>query len=116
MQPGTLSIAFTRGDDYALELTFTDDGAPPVALDYSAMTFAAQIRPFEDDTFVVPFTVDDTDSDTGVVILSLTAAQTALLDGVHAWDLEVVDGANATTTILAGTATVKADVTRAIVP
>lgn len=116
MQPGTLNIAFTRGDGYTLELTFTDNQDPPVALDYSGMTFAAQLRRFEDDTIAVDFSIDDSDSDTGIVVLSLTAVETAELERAYAWDLELTDGADVPTTILAGTVAVKPDVTRAPVP
>lgn len=112
MQPGTLNLAFTRGDDYQLSLTFTDSGDPPVALDYSTMSFAAQLRRFEDDIIAVDFTIDDSDSDTGVIVLSLTAVETADLERAYAWDLELTDGALAAVTILAGTVAVRPDVTR----
>lgn len=111
MVPGALDIAYTRGDDYTLRLEFKDADTN-AQLDWSTMSFSAQLRKFEDDVLAATFTVDDTDSDTGVVLLTLTAAETADLGRAYAWDFERVDTDGQVLTVLAGTATVKLDVTR----
>lgn len=112
MQPAARDLAFYQGDDYAHEITFTDDATPPAALDLSAYRFAAQFRRWHADPDAVDFAVDVTQADTGLIILSLTAAQTAGLPSKGVWDLEVTLPSGAIETWLAGAVAVGRDVTR----
>ena len=119
--PGTFDIAAYRGDTKEWTLTFADDAAAPV--DMSAWTWLAQVRASRDepDTVVATFTVDDTNAATGTLILTLPAAQAALLvtgttDGLptpgkatYYWDLQGTDG-TVVKTWLAGKVKVTGDV------
>jgi len=99
-----------RGDTFAHELVFTDDGDPfPVVGELSA-----QIRPqgLVDDaagTELASFTVTQPESHR--VILGLPPEVTVLLPLGWVWDLQLID-AGVTTTLLAGSGRTVNDVTR----
>ena len=102
-----------RGDTYSHVVTVVDDLA--AAVDLSDRAWVAEVRAYADAADVlVSFTVDDSDAATGVLVLSLTAAQTATTlsrDGV--WDLQgtfTADGA--VETLLAGSVSLTKDKTR----
>lgn len=106
MEPAKLDRKCTRGDSYSCTFTFSDDDG---AIDYSGDDIAAQVRPNYDspDSQAQDFAIDDTDADTGIVIISLTAEQTAVLPVDCVWDFVINE-----TTLFAGAFTVKKDVTR----
>lgn len=131
--PGTLDLvgdaAIYQGDIYEHELTFTDDADTPAALNLSTGTWRAQLRrhPADDDV-LASFTIDTTGAATGVLVISLTASQTAALgaalvalletgrryqravtDVEAYWDLEDTDSG---ATYLAGRAAVVLEVSR----
>src|SRR5689334_7216464 len=87
--PATISRTAYQGDKFALTVRFFSDDAKTVPIDLSAGTWRAQIRRNESSsTVLATFNVDTTDADTGVLVLSLTAAQTAELPQSCVWDLE----------------------------
>ena len=110
MTPAIVNLTLTAGDGYSHEFTFTDGTS---VLDVSAYTHRAQIRSKPAAIEAVDFTIDETSAATGVVTVSLTAAQTRLLaSGVWQWDMErELDGAYPQT-VLAGTLRVTPDITR----
>lgn len=110
----TRAITIYQGDTYTHEITVQDDAGAPV--DLSDRTWAAQIRAYATaDTALADFAVDATDAATGVLVLSLTAAQTAALPGRPAvWDLQGTYTADSTveTLIPNSVVTVTQEVTR----
>lgn len=106
--PATRNLTIYMGDAYDHEITFTDADGDPINM---AGTWRAQIRKrVSDAAALVAFTVDTTDAATGVLVLSLTKAETAALtDGGAWWDLEET---GAGVTYLRGTVAITQDVSR----
>lgn len=114
--PGKADLTLYRGDTRVWMVTFTaDDGS---ALDLSGQTWVAQIRSdlARTDPVVATVTVDDTDSATGGLTLTLPAGEAANLgpldDAGKAtlhWDLQS-DDAGVVQTWLAGKVKVTGDV------
>jgi len=103
------ALRIEQGADYALPLTFTQDG---VAYDLTGVTIAAQMRETVESTDAVSFTITAAAPTTGVAIMSLTAATTTAItytSGV--WDMEFTD-AGIVTRPLEGITEVKKNVTR----
>lgn len=107
LTPAELNILFTRGAPLEGTLDFTD-GTDPI--DFSGSTFAAQVREYPDapDIVAIDWDIDDSDSATGVLVISLTAEQTAALPPTSYWDLQMADGS----TLLRGVLSPEPDVTR----
>ena len=103
--------AIRRGDDYGLPITFVDDAG--VAVSFAGVTFLAQIRPGPTSTTVVEtFTVTVSGAGNNIVTITLTAAETSVLEaGKHVWDLQGTAG-GVVTTWLAGRAYIDNDVSR----
>ena len=99
--PGELDInGVYRGDDWALTVTMVDEFGGVV--DVSARTYVALVETLAK-VSETTMTVDATDAATGVIVLSLTDAQTlALTSKVYHWDLKETDAATLITTVLAG--------------
>ena len=110
--PAATNIVITRGDTTTLVITITG-GSPVAALDITGRTYTAQVRGnSEDTTAEVAFTCTLTTPLSGILTCVLTATQTATLEpGNHVWDLQE-NASGVISTILAGTFTVLADVTR----
>jgi hypothetical protein len=99
-------INVVGGDTLRRELRFRRLGVP---VDLSAWTFTAQWRPNEGSMEFLNFTVDSTGLSTGLLVLSMTGAQTATIrSGV--FDVQI-DGAQ-TYTLLVGRVNWKRGVTR----
>lgn len=76
-RPGRAKINIPRGDDYELELEFQVDG---VVESQAGATWLAQIREGPTSAAVLTtFAVDTTNATTGIIVLTLTAAQTTAL-------------------------------------
>ena len=114
--PGKADLSLYRGDTRVWVVAFTaDDGT---SLDLSGRTWVAQIRSDlnRTDPVVATITVDDTDSATGSLTLTLTAAEAANLGPLDDtgkatlhWDLQS-DDAGIVQTWLAGKVKVVGDV------
>jgi len=75
--PDTLDLAFYAGDGVNLQLTVTDAANSPLPVDGEIL---AQIRPTKiSSTVSATFAVDLTDASMGVILISLTGAQTTAL-------------------------------------
>jgi len=110
--PGDAPLTLYRGDTRVWTVTFVDDS--DVSLDLSGRTWVAQIKDDKDRTnaAVATITVDDTDSATGELLLTLPAGQAAALgnDGTTLyWDLQSDDD-GVVQTWLAGKVKVTGDV------
>lgn len=110
--PATLNLEETQGDDWSITCNFID--ASGYAIDLSASTFTAQIRKrgSRNSSLVTSFSIDTSDADVGVLVLSLTAEQTALLTQKHYYyDLQQDDYYGYRLTVLAGKITLTREVT-----
>lgn len=109
--PADQDLTITRGDTETLVVTLTTDGTTPI--DVTGRTYRAQIRQAQDSrTIKASFTCTVTDGANGVVTCVLSAADSATLPvGISYWDLEET-ASGVVTTVLSGTVTVLADVTR----
>jgi len=105
------NLTVTRGDTLTLVVVMTTDGVTP--LDVSGRTYAAQLRTSVDAANAsATFTCTVTDGPNGEVTCTVSAAATALLSpAVYVWDLQETAGSSVAT-VLTGTVTVVADVTR----
>jgi hypothetical protein len=114
LQPATLNVAYYRGDIRPITINVTENG---VALDVSADAFIAQLRRDEDGELVTELEIDDTDADTGVLIVQPAEADVDDLSGTYKWDLRrTVNGATKPVTLVEGTYKVARDVSRAVTP
>jgi hypothetical protein len=122
LSPEVLNLLLYAGDQFVYTLEFADPETH-AALDVSGYTFAAQIRTAQTAaTSTATFSIDTTDADIGVIVVSLTPAQTAALctpgggaaTKAYTWDLQrtAVDDADDVRTLFAGTVTVTLDRTR----
>lgn len=75
------------GDDTVFESIFVDDGLG-VAIDMSAHTFEAVWRPSPSSRTEITLTVDDSAANTGIIVVSANAAQTAQMESDGVWDLQ----------------------------
>ena len=110
-QPADQDLTIMRGDTETIVVTITTDGTTPVNI--TGRTYRAQIRSQADSTTIkATFTCTVTNGAAGQVTCILSATSSAALSaGLYYWDLEE-NASGTVTTILAGTVTVLADVTR----
>jgi hypothetical protein len=109
--PGVQNLTFVRGDTETVQVTMTSDGTTPINI--TGRTYAAQLRSTPDiSAIAATATCTITDGSNGVMAATFAATDTADLDpGNYYWDLQETNG-SVITTVLAGTVTVLADVTR----
>ncbi len=98
------------GDTLTIEYRFRDDTDTPV--DLTAWTFTAQWRAAPSEATSVPFTVDQTNRSTGVIVLTMSATQTAAMGRSGVFDLQGVNG-SVVRTFVSGSTVYTPDVTRA---
>ena len=110
-QPADQDLIITRGDTETLVVTITTDGS--TAVDITGRTYTSQIRTQQDSTTIkASFTCTVTSGAAGQVTCVLSATSSAALSaGLYFWDLQE-NASSVISTILAGTVTVLADVTR----
>jgi hypothetical protein len=109
--PADQDLTIVRGDTETLVVTMTTDGTTPVNI--TGRTYRAQIRSSQDSTTVkASFTCTVTNGAAGQVTCVLSATDSAALPvGIAYWDLEE-NATGTVSTVLSGTVTVLADVTR----
>ena len=110
-QPADQDLIITRGDTETLVVTITTGGSTPVNI--TGRTYASQIRTQQDSTTIkASFTCTVTSGAAGEVTCVLSSTSSAALSaGLYFWDLQET-ASGVVSTILAGTVTVLADVTR----
>lgn len=109
--PGKQDLTITRGDTETLLVTITSDGTTPVNV--TGRTYSSQMRTTPDiSTISITATCAVVNGAAGQVSVTFSATNTAILDpGYLYWDLQE-NASGVITTILSGTVTVLADVTR----
>lgn len=109
--PATQNLTITRGDTETVSVTITTDGT--TAVDITGRTYSSQMRQSPDSNVIsATATCQVTDGPNGKVTAVFSHADTALLSpGYYYWDLQE-NASGVYSTILAGTVTVLADVTR----
>lgn len=110
--PATLDLNITRGDTESIVVSLTEeDGTTPISI--TGRTYAAQLRTSPDiATVSATFTCTVTNGANGQVTCILSSTDSALLDpGYYYWDLQE-NASSVISTVLRGTVTVDADVTR----
>ncbi len=104
-----LNLTMYQGDTWSRTIVIEDDGSP---MDLTGYTVEVQLRPRPGGMLAVDVTVDDTDFDTGVVVLSLTPEQTgALTEDRYHWDFQWTDPSGAVETLFYGVVAVTKEVT-----
>lgn len=106
-----------RGDAFTNTVTFrktaSDGTITTLDLTTFGTTWRAQLRGGPDYTTFVPFTINQTNAATGVLVFTLTSAQTASLAlPSYQFDLEVSGGSVSPQTPFRGTLTVYKDDTQ----
>jgi hypothetical protein len=113
--PAELDLTIYAGDDLAMQFTFVDAASAPIDM---SGTWSASIKPInalETDPPLQTFTVDASNAATGVIVISLTGAETGGLpapsDASLAWDIQRTDPNGVVRTTHRGTISVVDDVT-----
>lgn len=109
--PARQDLTITRGDTEVVEVTITTDGTTPINI--TGRTYSSQMRTSPDITAIaITGTCSIVSAVNGQMKVVFAASDTADLDpGYLYWDLQE-NAAGVITTILSGTVTVLADVTR----
>jgi hypothetical protein len=110
--PSTLDLSITRGDTETIVVTLTqDDQTTPINI--TGRTYTAQLRTSPDISIISSsFTCTVTDGPNGKVTCVLSSTDSSeLRPGYYYWDLQE-NASGVISTLIAGTVTVLADVTR----
>lgn len=109
--PAEQNIVITRGDTVAVVVIMTSDGTTPINI--TGRTYTSQVRvQAASPSALLTMTCAVTNGAAGQVTLSLTAAQTAVVDpGEYVWDLQENAGGTISTP-LSGAFVILSDVTR----
>jgi hypothetical protein len=109
--PATQNLTMTRGDTETIAVTITTDGSTPVNI--TGRTYSSQLRSTPDSNAIAATaTCTITDGANGKLTVVFSHGDTALLSpGYYYWDLQE-NAFDVYSTVLAGTVTVLADVTR----
>jgi hypothetical protein len=109
--PATQNLTMTRGDTETVSVTITTDGTTPV--DITGRTYSSQLRTSPDSNVIsATATTTVTDGPNGKMTATFSHLETQNLSpGYYYWDLQEY-AFGVYSTILAGTVTVLADVTR----
>lgn len=111
--PVSQAVESVRGDDMDLMCTVTDSDTGDV-VDVSGWTVTAQIRASADAATPTDLTTDvSSNGDSGIIYVSLADTDSDDLDaGEYVWDVQAVLDDGTVRTIVGGTWTIIADVTR----
>ena len=101
--PEVVDLRLHQGDTFTLTLTFQGNVA--------SSTFAAQVRPTTKSATFWNFAVDTSQAASGIVVLTLSAANTAAMPATAVWDLQETK-AGVVTTLLKGRVRVGRETTR----
>ena len=109
--PATQNLTMTRGDTETISVTMTTDGTTPVNI--TGRTYTSQMRTSPEIAIIsAAATCTITNGAAGQLTVTFSAADTAqLTPGFYYWDLQE-NASGIISTVLSGTVTVLADVTR----
>jgi hypothetical protein len=107
----TRNITIYQGDTYAHELRIKDSANANVSI--TTRTYTGQVRKKRNsDTAAATFTSQITNGANGIVVLSISPANTAnIAAGTYVYDFQETNGA-VVTTLITGTCTVIGEVSR----
>jgi hypothetical protein len=107
----TRNITIYQGDTYAHELRIKNSSNANVNI--TSRTYTGQIRKKRNsETSAATFSSEITNAANGIVVLSLTSAQTAnIAAGTYVYDFQETNGSTVTT-LITGTVTVTGEVSR----
>jgi len=110
----TLQIIITRGDDQEIRFTVTDEN--DVVVDVSGATvakFTVKRDPESAEEFqkTIGSGIDMTSAGSGLIDVTIDAADTASLAGRYEYDLEILTAASKINTLTQGIFFVKRDIT-----
>ena len=108
MMPATVDLCLYRGDTFEQSMMFTTPEGDAIPLPATGWRAWADVQ--SEDTEYVVFDVDTTGADDGVLVLRLTAEQTALIEWGGTYDVE--HGGDTVRTWVRGAVAVTRDVTR----
>ena len=111
MAAGIYNISIEQGSTW--ELALAVDSTSGVDMDLTGYTFASKLAKSQYDESPVSMTTAMTTASEGKFKLSLTAAQTALLDAAYTYiyDVEITSSTSVVTRLIQGSATINAGVT-----
>ena len=111
MAAGVYNISIEQGSTWSLRLEI--DSEPGVDKNLTGYTTASKIGKSYYDTSPISMTTGYVQQTQGIFTISLTAAQTALLDPAHeyVYDVEITDSTGVVTRMIQGRATVSAGIT-----
>ena len=116
MTAATYNITCEQGSTFVQTLTITDNATPPVARDLSAHSGRMQLRPdIESTTKLLDLTSgagDITLNSSGVIVVTVSATNTAALSQGGVYDLEIEDASGVVERVIEGTFTLTKEVTR----
>jgi len=106
-------VQIYAGDTYTQTYLFKDSAGDPIDLvDEGWEDWKAQYRTSRPAITAYDFTVNDTDADQGILVVSMSKEDTAKLVYEGVWDLQAVRGAELKT-FITSVVEVEKDVTRA---
>lgn len=116
MTAATHNMTCEQGSTFVKTLTITDNATPPVARNLSTYSDRMQVRPdIESTTKLLDLTSsggDITLNSSGVVVVTVTATDTAALTQGGVYDLEIEDASGVVERVIEGTFTLNKEVTR----
>lgn len=116
MTAATYNITCEQGSTFVQTLTITDNATPPVARNLSTYTARMQVRPdAESTTTLLDLTSaggDMTLNSSGVIVVTVSATNTAALARGGVYDLEIEDAGGVVERVIEGTFTLHKEVTR----
>ena len=116
MTAATYNITCEQGSTFVKTLTITDNATPPVARNLSTYSGRMQVRPdIESSTKLLDLTSSSGDitlNSSGVVVVTVSATDTAALTQGGIYDLEIEDASGVVERVVEGTFTLDKEVTR----
>jgi hypothetical protein len=116
MTAATHNMTCEQGSTFVKTLTLTNNATPPVARNLSTHSGRMQVRPdMESTTKLLDLTSsggDITLNSSGVVVVTVSATNTAALTQGGIYDLEIEDASGVVERVIEGTFTLTKEVTR----
>jgi hypothetical protein len=116
MTAATYNITCEQGSTFVQTLTITNNATPPVARNLSTYSGRMQVRPdIESSTKLLDLTSsggDMTLNSSGIIVVTVSATNTAALTQGGVYDLEIEDASGVVERVIEGTFTLDKEVTR----
>ena len=116
MTAANYNITCEQGSTFVKTLTITSNATPPVARDLSAYSGRMQVRPdLASSTKLLDLTSaggDMTLNSSGVIVITVSATDTAALAQGGVYDLEIENASGVVERVIEGTFTLDKEITR----